>query len=130
MYGLGYERIIMVSVVELEFLEASLQERKTNKDIAEICSVLNRIPEARRNHEDANLIDLVDILTDDLYRRGKLSCPGHRWLPELPVSIRGHLIALFERGYIWKDRTRNLWIWKECTSNFVVWARDTDREMS
>ncbi|WP_405922883.1 hypothetical protein [Streptomyces sp. NBC_00035] len=57
---------------------------------AEICGVLNRMPPPLLDGPDAEVIDAVDNLMDDLFRRDILSCPGHRWLSgPLPESIRG-----------------------------------------
>jgi hypothetical protein len=40
---------------------------------------------------DAELIDHVDAVMDELFRAGRLTCPGHRWLSEPVPSIRHHL---------------------------------------
>ena len=85
----------------------------------EITAVLNQM---RRNESEEidNLIDHIDELMDSLFRRKVLSCPGHRWLPEHPDSIRNHLTTLFNRGFIFCDAPDQDWDWCNCTSHFYI----------
>lgn len=86
---------------------------------AEICGVLNRMPPPLLDGPDAEVIDAVDNLMNDLFRRDILSCPGHRWLSgPLPESIRGGLNKLLLEGCIRRDPSSGRWSWDRYTAYF------------
>lgn len=89
----------------------------------EITSVLNCMAQAVLQGTDGEVIDRVDAVMNDLYQGGVLTCPGHRWMPEPPSSIRGHLVSLFEGGAIYRIPANGTWGWHEVTSFFVLWPQ-------
>jgi hypothetical protein len=90
---------------------------------AEISAVLNRMPGDLLDGPDDRVVDAVDAAMDDLYREGLLVCPGHRWLPGPPPSIRGHLVGLHDRGHLLRDPQTRTWSYSGVTSYFRVTPR-------
>jgi hypothetical protein len=85
--------------VEAEFLAAAAAEQVHTGGPVEICAVLNRLPRGLLSGPDDRVIDAVDALMDELYRRRELTCPGHRWSSgPPPTSIREHLVRLHAPG--------------------------------
>jgi len=106
-----------------EFLAATVTEQAHTGGPAEICAVLNRLPRGLLDGPDDRVIDRVDGLMDELYRQGRLVCPGHRWLSEPPDSIRHHLVRLHASGQVGRDAATGAWTWVDRTSFFVVPGR-------
>jgi hypothetical protein len=102
-----------------EFVAAALAEQASTR-IAEITAVLNRLPPELLRGPDERVVDAVDALMDELYRHGRLVCPGHRWLSGPPSTIRAHLVRLHAAGHLFRDAATGVWGWSECTSFFKV----------
>ena len=107
--------------IQAAFLAAAAALRsETGDPVLEICAVLDRLPSsAVLGVADAELIDHVDAVMDELFRADRLTCPGHRWLSEPVPSIRHHLTALFEQGHVRRD-PGGRWGYKGVTSYFVL----------
>jgi DNA-binding transcriptional ArsR family regulator len=107
--------------IQAAFLAAAAALRsETGSHELEICAVLDRLPSsAVLGAADAELIDHVDAVMDALFRAGRLTCPGHRWLSEPVSSIRHHLTALFEQGHVRRD-PGGRWGYQGVTSYFVL----------
>ena len=89
--------------------------------------MLNRLPPEFLRGPDDRVIDVVDALMDELYRHGRLICPGHRWLSRPLPSIREHLVRLHAAGHLFRDAASGAWAWSGCTSFFkVVEGRQAD----
>jgi hypothetical protein len=102
-----------------DFLAAARLEEHANGRVLEITRVLARLRPAPPEVDPARLLEHVDALMDALYRRQQLTCPGHRWLPEPPAFIAGHLVTLYANGNIaWSSETG--WTWREVTSLFCI----------
>jgi hypothetical protein len=88
--------------------------------VLQICKVLNRLPAAAfEPGHDAELIDQIDALMDDLFKRGRLACPGHRWSSEPVASIRHQLTGLFQSGHVRRD-AGGRWMWERYNCYFVI----------
>ncbi|MFD7440880.1 hypothetical protein [Streptomyces sp. NPDC059909] len=106
--------------MEAAFTTAARAEQALHPP-AEICGVLNRMPPHLLAGPDVDVIDTVDALMDDLYRRGLLFCPGHRWLSGPgPESIRGRLNWLLAEEHIRRDPSSGEWAWAGLTAYFTV----------
>lgn len=101
-----------------EFIAATLAEQERTGGPAEICAVLNRLPQPLLAAPDHELIEKVDALMDTLYREGTLLIPGHRWLTTPPPTIRHHLVTLHTTGNIHRHPTTGKWTWTDATSRF------------
>lgn len=100
---------------------SSALQAETGNPVLEICAVLDRLPSASFSGVcDGQLVDEVDSVMDELYRRGRLSCPGHRWLSDAVPSIRNHLKVLFDKGHVYRDPGTGGWAWKGVTCLFVI----------
>ncbi|MFC7533174.1 hypothetical protein [Actinoplanes sp. GCM10030250] len=103
-----------------EFIAAAAAEQASGT-VAEISAVLNRLPREFLRGTDDRVVDAVDALMDELYRQGRLHCPGHRWLNgPPPPSIREHLVRLHADGNLFRDATTGMWMWSRFTSYFTV----------
>ncbi|MEV0090419.1 hypothetical protein [Streptomyces sp. NPDC050738] len=92
------------------FVAAAFAEQTYTGGPIEICGVLNRMPRALLEGDEAQAIDVLDAVIDELYRAGELSCPGHRWRSEpRPDSIRGNLTAVYEAGHVRCDPQNGRW---------------------
>jgi len=108
--------------LESDFLAAcTAVVARTGERVLDICSVLNQLATDFVGASDAEVIDMIDQLMDDLFRRGRLTCPGHRWLPGPVTSIRHVLTRLMEQGYLRRDTASGVWAWQTVTLPFVVW---------
>lgn len=107
--------------MKADFIAATLAEQARTGGPAEICAVLNRLPQALLNTPDDELIDKADALMDDLYQQGQLICPGHRWLSgPPPTSIRDHLVNLHARANIHRKNANKEWTYTEITFHFSL----------
>jgi hypothetical protein len=103
-----------------EFIAAAVAEQASGA-VAEISAVLNRLPREVLDGPDGRVVDAVDALMDELYRHGRLHCPGHRWLSgPPPPSIREHLVRLHVGGNLFRDTATGTWTWSRFTSYFTV----------
>ena len=110
--------------MEAEFIAATVAEQEYTGGPVEICAVLNRLPRGLLSGPDDQVVDEVGALMDDLYRRGELACPGHRWLSgPPPTSIRDHLVGLHARGNVRRDAATGEWTWVDLTSYFSMPGR-------
>ncbi|GAA0547463.1 hypothetical protein GCM10009546_06920 [Actinomadura livida] len=106
--------------MKAEFIAATIAEQHHTSGPAEICAVLNRLPPTLLTAPDAQVIDQVDALMDDLYRQGALTCPGHRWLTTPPPTIHNHLLNLHTQGHIHRHAATGEWRWNDVTSHFSL----------
>ena len=102
-----------------EFIAATASEQASGA-VAEISAVLNRLPREFLRGPDDRVVDAVDALMDELYRQGRLHCPGHRWLSgPPPPSIREHLVRLHAGGNLLRNAATGMWTWSRFTSYFL-----------
>ncbi len=114
--------------IKSEFIKATFKVEK-KQHAPEICVVLNNMPTDLLKKHGETIIYTLDAIMDDLYKKGELSCPGHRWLSgPLPASIRGHLIHLFEEGLIFQDKETYFWNFKEVTTYFYIESETRKKE--
>lgn len=103
-----------------EFIAVAAAEQASGA-VAEVSAVLNRLPGELLRGPDDRVVDAVDALMDELYRQGRLHCPGHRWLSgPPPQSIRGHLVRLHADGNLLRDAATGRWTWSRFASYFTV----------
>jgi hypothetical protein len=101
--------------VKEEFVAAAAAEQATG-EVPEICAVLNRLPRELLEGPEAQVVDTVDALMDELYRQGQLFCPGHRWRSDPPPpSIRDSLVSLHAAGHLSRDDATGVWTWSRFT---------------
>lgn len=103
-----------------EFIAATLAEQERTGGPAEICAVLNRLPQPLLAAPDHELIEKVDALMDTFYREGTLLIPGHRWLTTPPPTTRNHLVTLHTTGNIHRNPTTKEWTWTNLTSRYLI----------
>jgi len=108
--------------MEQEFVTAAKALQGESGPIVELPSVLNRMSGPRPGQTDAEYIDEIDRLINDLYLRRQLSIPTQRWLPgDSPTTLRGSHTMLFQVGYLFRDPTGGWWAWRDHCSYLHVW---------
>lgn len=110
--------------LESQFL-MSVKKLSAETGRCEISAVLNEMPIAlsiNNNFEyDKNLIIRIDELVNQLYKKGRLTFPAHKWLSgPSPESVSGRITSSFDYGSLCRNEMTNTWEWKGETTYFYM----------
>jgi hypothetical protein len=83
--------------MEAELMAAYAASRAEQGEPVELYAMLNRLVFPL---DERQWLDQVDDAIDRLYRAGRLHVRGHRWLSDRPASIRGNLVAMFDKRFL------------------------------